>query len=475
MTRTRFLWPLTLVLIILSACQPRPRVVNFDSSTDIFRGLYRAEVDLRVAFANVGFSADGSRMAMANGDGFHTAQLWDVSGGVPTGAVGEDPSAQAVALTPDGSRVVALVPSAEYDGPGEVQVWDAATGVGTVRLPGRSPSCADCQAAAFALLPDGTTVALLSRRLYNGLENEISLFDVATGARRVTLEGLLPGYQEVRFSPDGSRLAAIRVSDGYDGVLPTVQVTLWDAGGTLIGTFEQPGGVQRDPRMWQGDAPVIAKLFGGRLELAVVTTGERLHTLPVPPEPNNYPQYLYADAANTRLLGSEESVTLWDLTANRVLVTGTFTEYQYSAAGFSPDGRYALLYDGKALQLSNPDTLEPEKTLVNGEVRPLELAAAATFVDGRRYGVAGSLRFGDDAPVPFAGEVMGHESEVYAQASLPQPAELVASFNYGGRTWELRSSPPFSSAALFPAVAPEGTPYGNPYVPNFYFELAKVR
>ena len=158
-----------------------------------------------------------------------------------------------------------------------------------------------------------------------------------------------------------------------------------------------------------------------------------------------------------------------------MLVTGTFTEYRYSAAGFSPDGRYALLYDGKALQLSNPDTLEPEKTFVNGEVRPLELDAAATYLDGRSYGVAGSLRFGDDAPVPFAGEVIGHESEVYAQMSLPQPAELVASFDYGGRTWELRSSPPFSSAALFPAVAPEGTPYGNPYVPNFYFELAKVR
>lgn len=474
MTRTRFLWPLTLILIVLAACQPRPRVIDLDADPGVFRGLYRAEVDLRVASSAVGFSADGSRMAMANGDGFHTAQLWDVSGGVPTGAVGEDPRAQAVALTPDGLGALALVLSAEYDGPGEVQVWDAATGVGTVRLPGRSPSCADCQAAAFALSPDGATVALLSRRLYGGLENEISLFDVATGARRVVLEAPLPGYADVRFSPDGSKLAAISVPDGYDSRPQTVQVTLWDAGGTPVGTFSQPGGVQRDPHMWGGDAPVVAKLFGDRLELAAVTTGELLHTLPVPPEPNNYPNSLYADAANTRLLGTEESVTLWDLAANRVLVTGTFTEYRYSAAGFSPDGRYALLYDGKALQLS-PDTLEPEKTLVNGEVRPLELDAAATFLDGRRYGVAGSLRFGDDAPVPFAGEVMGHESEVYAQMSLPQPAELVASFDYGGRTWELRSSPPFSSATFFPALAPEGSPYSNPYVPGFNFELAKVR
>ncbi len=471
MTRTRFLWPLTLVLIVLSACQPRPRVVDFDADPGVFRGLYRAEVDLRVASSNVGFSADGSRMAMANGDGFHAAQLWDVSGGVPTGAVGADPRAQTVALTPDGLGVLALVLSADYDGPGEVQVWDAATGVGTVRLPGRSPSCADCQAAAFALSPDGTTVALLSRRLYNGLENEISLFDVATGARRASLEGLLPGYQEVRFSPDGSRLAAVHISDGYDSRPQIMQVTLWDAGGTLVGTFEQPGGVQRDPHMWEGDDRGVAKLFGDRLELASVTTGELLHTLPVPPEPNSYPDLLYADAANTRLLGTEESVTLWDLTANRVLVTGKSTEYRYSAAGFSPDGRYALLYDGKALQLSNPDTLEPEKTLVNGEIVPLELDAAATFLDGRRYGVAGSLRFGDDAPVPFAGEVNGHESEVYVQISPPYPAELTARLEYGGRTWELRSSPPFSSAVLFPAVGLDTAPYG----PSFYFELAKVR
>ena len=474
MTRTRFLWPLTFVLIILSACQPRPRVVNFDADPDIFRGLYRAEVDLRIASSAVGFSADGSLMAMANGDGFHAAQLWDVAGGVSTGAVGEGLRAQSAALTPDGSRILALVLPAEYDGPGEVQVWDAATGVGTVRLPGRSPSCTDCQAATFALSPDGATVALLSRsNLYENV-NEISLFDVATGARRAVLEVPLPGYADVRFSPDGSRLAAISVPDGYDSRPQIMQVTLWEAGGTLIGTSEQPGGVQRDPHMWQDDAPVVVKLFGDRLELAVVTTGELLHTLPVPPEPNSYPDLLYADAANTRLLGFENGATLWNLETNSLLVTG---RPAYTVSGFSPDGRYALLSDGLALQLSNPDTLEPEKTLVNGEVRPLELDAAATYIDGRRYGVAGSLRFGDDAPVPFAGEVNGRESEVYAQMSPIQPAELTASFDYSGQTWELRSSPPFFSAVLLPAGAPDyGFPYGGyPYEPSFSFELAKVR
>ena len=118
-----------------------------------------------------------------------------------------------------------------------------------------------------------------------------------------------------------------------------------------------------------------------------------------------------------------------------------------------------------------------QAALASGEAhrRCVFEAFARRLPDGRRYGVAGSLRFGDDAPVPFAGEVTGHESEVYAQMSLPQPAELVASFDYGGRTWELRSSPPFSAATLFPTVAPEGSPYSNPYVPSFNFELAKVR
>lgn len=447
MTRPNRYW-LLLVSFACTACYPPPLRVDFATSSNIFRGTYLSEVDFRVSSADVSFSADGSLLAMANGDEFHAVQLWGLQEGEPVGVLGDGLAAHSVALTPDGEKVMAILPGVDLQ-PGELRVWNVATGETALRLPGRSPTCNNCEAVSLALSPDGTTVALLSQRYAlanpSRAKSEISLFDVETGERRALLGGSLPLYRSVRFSPDGTRLAAVFVAESFDEMSP-VLATLWDVSGQLVGTYQQPlsGSSQRDPHMWHGDAPVVAKLYGDRLELVSLTTGRRLHTLPVPDAPN-YPFILYANAANTRLLATESGATLWNLETNSLLVPGREADY---VAGFSPDGRYALVYDGTALVLSNPDTLEPEKTLVSGEVVPLKLVSKATYIDRSRYHVAGTVAFGDAAAVPFEGEVVGHEGEVYVQTSPPRGAELDAYFSYRGRNWHLRSGPDYSVASL---------------------------
>lgn len=462
-----------LLVFACAACYPPPQRVDFATSPNIFRGTYLSEVDFRVSSAEVSFSADGSLLAMANGDGFHAVQLWNLQEDAPVGVLGDGLQASSVTLTPDGEKVIAILPGADLQ-PGELRVWNVATGETALRLPGRSPTCDECQAVSFSLSPDGTTVALLSQRYAlanpSRARSEISLFDVETGERRALLEGSLPLYESVRFSPDGTRIAAVFIAESYDGEEPLMQATLWDVSGQLIGTYQQPlsGSSQRDAHMWHGGAPVVAKLYGDHLELVSITTGERLHTLPAPEEAEGrfYPYALYANATNTRLLADDgiSGTTLWDLESDLLSASGE----AYYVTGFSPDGRYALIHDGAALVLSNPDTLEPEKTLVNGEVVPLKIVSRATYIDKSRYHVAGTVGFGDDAAVPFEGEVVGHEGEVYVQTQPLRGAELDAYFSYRGRNWHLRSDLEYGVASLSEATG-EGVG-----AREYYLELEKA-
>ena len=208
MTRRIQYW-LPFLSFMLTGCYPPSVQVDFATSSNIFRGTYLSEVDLRVSSAYVSFSADGALLAMANGDGFHAVQFWNLQDDTPVGVLGDGLFARSVTLTPDGSKVVVTVPETDLQ-PGEVRVWEVETGKLLLRLLGRSPTCDNCQASSLALSLDGTTVALLSQRYAlanpSRAKSEISLFNVATGERRVLLEGSLPKYVEVRFSPDGTRL-----------------------------------------------------------------------------------------------------------------------------------------------------------------------------------------------------------------------------------------------------------------------------
>lgn len=208
--------------------------------------------------------------------------------------------------------------------------------------------------------------------------------------------------------------------------------------------------------MWLGGAPVIGVHYEDRLELMSGVTGETLARLPLPPRAA-FLESLHASADNTRLLGGfgEDGLALWDLGAGVLLahVTGD----AYEAVGFAPEGQYAVSFErrSRTVTLRDPQTLEPRRALGNGAVVPLRVVAEAHFVDQTRYRVTGTLTFGDDPPVPYEGEVLGNETQVYlnpqgqpegAFAPLmscvcPEPATLSARFRYRGRAWHLRATP----------------------------------
>jgi WD40 repeat protein len=165
--------------------------------------------------AKVAFSPDGRWIA--SGDAIAAnrrgeGHVWDAAtgerkadyGGLVTGA-------WSLAFSPDGGLLAAG--SGSFNTPGQVKVWDMASG--TEKFTG---ACR-VMAQALAFTPDGTRLAVGDGFLFQA-PGEVHLWDTATGQETFTLPGHAGAVVSLAFSPDGTRLA----SAGYEG-----GVKVWDA------------------------------------------------------------------------------------------------------------------------------------------------------------------------------------------------------------------------------------------------------
>jgi Tol biopolymer transport system component len=160
---------------------------------------------------SVAFSPDGKRLLSGSLD--NTLKVWDAQTGQLTVSLqGHTDGVNCVAFSPDGKRLVSgsgnLV-TGKKTLPGELKVWDAATGQQTLTLKGHTGGV-----SSVAFSPDG-------KRLASGSADEtVKVWDAATGQLTLTLQGHTGPVSSVAFSPDGQRLA----SASYDRT-----VKVWDA------------------------------------------------------------------------------------------------------------------------------------------------------------------------------------------------------------------------------------------------------
>jgi WD40 repeat protein len=127
-------------------------------------------------------------------------RIWDLATGKEIRAIPAPKNARAIAVSPDGRRLIA-------SGTGEAWAWDIAAAVPQLLWKQKARGLGD-QCIAFA--PDGRTVAC------GGAWNTIHLLDAVTGEVQQTLPGR--GFK-LAFSPDSKTLA----SSARDGV-----VRIWD-------------------------------------------------------------------------------------------------------------------------------------------------------------------------------------------------------------------------------------------------------
>jgi WD40 repeat protein len=280
----------------------------------------------------VAYTHDGRRIASGAWDGIAsnacdgTVRLWDAATGQPVAVLPQGGYVRALALSPDGTRLVAM--GDRTDG---LRVWDVAS-----RRQVATYKTAETTLWAVAYRPDGAHVAVL------GPGHVIEVLDVATGERVATAEAgerleAFAARRSLAYSPDGRLLAG-----PYEGN----QVGLWEAQTyRLVGTLPGHEGTVLSVsfsadgrRLVSGGADSLIKVWDVESKVCRLTL--RGHADEV------FAAVFHPDGSCIASGGGDRLVRLWDATTGEELVRlPGHSDYVYSLA-FSPDGKTLVSSSG---------------------------------------------------------------------------------------------------------------------------------
>lgn len=161
------------------------------------------------AVGAIAFSPDGALLATAEDDG--AAHLWDLETGVERARLEQIDGKPLVMFSPDGARLATAAWTAESGPEAEhvFHLWDTATGALSASLV--HPGDSDSGPPSFS--PDGQRLAT------TGPDRTVRVWDVATGAEIAALPEPW-GALSVDFSPDGKLLATGARWEG--------EIRIWD-------------------------------------------------------------------------------------------------------------------------------------------------------------------------------------------------------------------------------------------------------
>ncbi len=195
------------------------------------------------AVNSVSFSPDGHLIASTSADG--TLKVWDPTNDQGAVTLGKQTRGYlSVDLSPNGTRVVAssaytLDKPEEHrrEGHGEISVFEAETGREILAIENVRRFHNDARYSSVAFHPDGKQFAAgchyeSSEQLY-----PVKVWDAATGAEVLSLEGHTRPIRSVAFSPNGKWIAsssehALRIWDAATG--KEERVLTADSGGILF-------------------------------------------------------------------------------------------------------------------------------------------------------------------------------------------------------------------------------------------------
>jgi WD40 repeat protein len=412
--------------------------------------------------SSVAFSPDGEILASGSADA--TIILWDMATSQPIGQplTGHTNWVYSIAFSPDGQTLA----SGAWDH--TVRLWDISTmlsagvamGQPTVRL----LTGHDDPVRSVAFSPDGKTLAsgscgqLELDQYVCDKPGEIRLWDVATGQPiGQPLKGHTFGVESVVFSPDGQTLA----SSSDDGT-----ICLWDTSTMLsagVATGQPIGQPLKGHTHWvmdvdfSPDGTILASAGVGDLTIRLwdVATGQPIGQ-PLTGHTHWVMDIAFSPDGQTVASGSRDgTIRLWDVATGQPLggpLGQPFTGHEdavYSVA-FSPDG--TTLASGSydtTIRLWDVATSEPIGLPLTGHSNGVNSVAFSP--DGQTI-ASGSfdhtIRLWDVATSEPIGEPLtGHTDEVWAVVFSPDGKTLAsASQDHTIRLWDAATGEPVGEA-----------------------------
>ncbi len=314
---------------------------------------------------------------------------------------GHGDSVSAVAISPDGQRVV----SGSLDN--TLKVWNLATGEEERTLTGHGDSV-----NAVAISPDGQRVVSSSR------DKTLKIWKLVTGKEERTLTGHDGSVNAIAISPDGQWV----VSGSWDNTLKVWNLVTGEEERTLSGHGGSVTAVAISPdgqRVVSGSVDKTLKVWNlatGKEERTLTGHGGWVSAVTISPD-------------GQRVVSGSQDKTLkvWNLATGEEELTLTGHGGWVSAVTISPDGQRVMSGSlGKTLKVWNLATGKEERTLTghNGSV-----SAVAISLDGQRV-VSGSvdntLKIWNLSTGEEELTLTGHGSSVYAVAISPDGQRVVS-------------------------------------------------
>ncbi|MGE5642303.1 MAG: helix-turn-helix domain-containing protein, partial [Byssovorax cruenta] len=260
---------------------------------------------------DVAFSPDGSRIVTAqDGD---IAKVWDATTGEELlTLIGHTDIVLAVDFSPDGTKIA----TGSFDG--TAKIWDAKTGDSLLTLTGHHNS--SVQSVAFS--HDGSRLATSSS------DTTVKVWGVATGTELLTLAGHSGLIVAVAFGPDDTWLATAsddRTAKVWD-LTPSHEVFTWTADDAIGSVAISPDGTKL--------------ATAARIHIFVwdMANGQQLYELK---GHKDFIDTIRFNPDGTRLVTASQDGTarIWDLTAQREILSLPVGQAGNVAAVFSPDGK----------------------------------------------------------------------------------------------------------------------------------------